>query len=169
MVSMSDRQAVLENAANQYDIRSLDLRKKAADLFGPLENWTMTLGKTRFMLVPGINQWWYYHPTHEQWEFTGYRAGEVVFSEQKGSVSPPPKKIVPVIAARAKFGPAPSSQPALCPSCRQPLTPGKKFCTNCGAEGVPQPAPSSPATCPACGKPLTPGKSFCGSCGRRIP
>lgn len=77
--------------------------------------------------------------------------------------------------------PPPSPQPVqtvatpyTCPGCGKPITPGKKFCSNCGAS-VSAPAPAAPVTaspppssvCAACGNPIKPGAKFCAKCGRR--
>ncbi len=58
---------------------------------------------------------------------------------------------------------APQAQPAagFCASCGQPLTPGAKFCPNCGAK-------QAADVCPGCGQPLTPGAKFCANCGTKI-
>lgn len=64
--------------------------------------------------------------------------------------------------------PAPSHLTGqVCPSCRNPLTPGKKFCGSCGAAIVTVPPPVA-STCPHCGSPVRPGVKFCGSCGKKI-
>jgi membrane protease subunit (stomatin/prohibitin family) len=61
---------------------------------------------------------------------------------------------------------------AACPSCGAPVTPGLKFCGNCGsalaeAPGfTPTPAPMA---CPSCGSSLAPGARFCGECGNHLP
>ncbi len=44
-----------------------------------------------------------------------------------------------------------------CASCSGALTPGAKFCPQCGT--------ATAAKCTACGKDLTPGEKFCSSCG----
>ncbi len=50
---------------------------------------------------------------------------------------------------------------AFCPKCGQPLTPGAKFCSQCGAkQGVED-------RCAACGQPLAPGAKFCPNCGAK--
>lgn len=47
----------------------------------------------------------------------------------------------------------------LCPDCKQPLTPGNRFCEHCGAAAVPA------ATCPSCGAEIGQKAQFCGKCG----
>lgn len=60
--------------------------------------------------------------------------------------------------------PAQAERPAagaFCPKCGQPLTPGAKFCSQCGAkQGVED-------RCAACGQPLAPGAKFCPNCGAK--
>lgn len=53
-----------------------------------------------------------------------------------------------------------NSQPSgsVCPSCHQPVTPGAKFCPNCGARLV----------CSKCGNALIPGAKFCPNCGQQV-
>jgi membrane protease subunit (stomatin/prohibitin family) len=67
----------------------------------------------------------------------------------------PPQPVVPAVAA----GGAPA---ALCAGCQAPLTPGVKFCANCG-----KPAAEEPATVPCvqCRAPLAKGSRFCPQCG----
>lgn len=60
--------------------------------------------------------------------------------------------------------PAQAERPAagaFCPKCGQPLTPGAKFCSQCGAkQGVED-------RCAACGQPLASGAKFCPNCGAK--
>ena len=57
---------------------------------------------------------------------------------------------------------APAAKGGFCSNCGQPLTPGAKFCPNCGqkqaAEGV----------CPGCGAAVQPGAKFCAGCGQKL-
>ena len=57
---------------------------------------------------------------------------------------------------------APAAKGGFCSNCGQPLTPGAKFCPNCGqkqaAEGV----------CPGCGAAVQPGAKFCAACGQKL-
>jgi membrane protease subunit (stomatin/prohibitin family) len=58
---------------------------------------------------------------------------------------------------------APAQQSAgFCPSCGNPLTPGAKFCANCG-----QKLNAAPV-CPGCGQPVEPGAKFCANCGTKL-
>ncbi len=47
-----------------------------------------------------------------------------------------------------------------CPNCDDPITPGVKFCSNCGSQLA--------ASCPQCGSSTVPGDRFCSSCGRGL-
>ena len=61
-------------------------------------------------------------------------------------------------------GPPPQAGPAvLCAGCQAPLTPGVKFCANCGRPSVAE----EPATVPCvqCKSPLPKGSRFCPQCG----
>lgn len=60
--------------------------------------------------------------------------------------------------------PAQAARPAsdaYCPKCGQPLTPGAKFCSQCGAKQ------GAEDRCAACGQPLAPGAKFCPNCGAK--
>lgn len=109
---------------------------------------------------------------------------------------PVERQAVPPVAPAPppKPKPAPSAPAAeACPSCGKALSPGAKFCSNCGAqfgekatpagakpEAKPEPKPARPeksaepagaaaaSVCPACGKALRPGVMFCGHCGTRL-
>ena len=62
--------------------------------------------------------------------------------------------------------PVQQSQPAkggFCAECGGALTPGAKFCPNCGAK---QQAAAS--ACPGCGNPVNPGAKFCMNCGQKL-
>jgi len=63
-----------------------------------------------------------------------------------------------------------------CPSCGEPVAPGKKFCVRCGASltgrieistsaGDKQPIAETQKKCPQCGEPIAPGMKFCVRCG----
>ncbi len=55
-----------------------------------------------------------------------------------------------------------------CINCNSLITPGYKFCGNCGAPVVTaQPESSQPAACPKCGQEIRPGKKFCSKCGTK--
>ena len=69
-----------------------------------------------------------------------------------------------------KAGPPLPAAAAACPSCGAAVTPGLKFCGNCGAgmaSGAP--APVGALSCPSCGKPVAAGTRFCGECGQPMP
>jgi membrane protease subunit (stomatin/prohibitin family) len=56
-------------------------------------------------------------------------------------------------------GTAATAETKFCSECGQPLAPGAKFCSNCGAKTA------STNTCPQCGAENTPGAKFCQECG----
>jgi len=58
--------------------------------------------------------------------------------------------------------PAAPAAKAFCPECGNPVTPGAKFCSNCGAKQ------QSAAVCPGCGQPIAPGAKFCANCGQKL-
>ncbi|MCL5035776.1 MAG: SPFH domain-containing protein [Chloroflexi bacterium] len=56
----------------------------------------------------------------------------------------------------------------ICPSCKQAIPPGSKFCPLCGAsmEIASRQTPSAP--CPKCGNPVQQGAKFCPDCGEKL-
>lgn len=58
--------------------------------------------------------------------------------------------------------PAPVAQGGFCAECGNQLTPGAKFCPNCGAK---QQAANA---CPGCGQSVAPGAKFCANCGQKL-
>ena len=52
-----------------------------------------------------------------------------------------------------------------CATCGAPMTPGLKFCGECGA---PRQATKPAGTCPACQFVNPPGTKFCGNCGGKL-
>ncbi len=75
------------------------------------------------------------------------------------------KGIVPKPVARKEPG-------ATCPKCGSPLSPGKKFCGNCGTPAGSLVTMTPPSTsrlmCPKCEILVAPGKKFCGRCGTPV-
>nr|MBR4281140.1 SPFH domain-containing protein [Clostridia bacterium] len=57
---------------------------------------------------------------------------------------------------------APAVKGSFCPECGNPVAPGAKFCSNCGAKQ------SAAAVCPGCGQPTAPGAKFCANCGQKL-
>jgi hypothetical protein len=56
-----------------------------------------------------------------------------------------------------------------CPKCNAELTPGERFCGECGqpmAAVVAPPLPVDRGVCPNCGAKREPDKRFCGECGK---
>lgn len=73
-------------------------------------------------------------------------------------------------ASRKKSPVSRTAEPAggsgfTCHSCGAPLKEGQKFCPDCGAEAVQEPAAP---TCPSCGHPVKPGAKFCTHCGHKF-
>ena len=55
-----------------------------------------------------------------------------------------------------------TENPATCPKCGSPVTPGMKFCESCGAKIEAMPS------CAKCGAALAPGLKFCENCGTPV-
>lgn len=67
----------------------------------------------------------------------------------------------------ARTAAATPSPGARCPACGAPVTPGLRFCGNCGApQQLAPPSPVVRAACKGCGSPLNEGVRFCGECGQ---
>jgi len=56
----------------------------------------------------------------------------------------------------------PEAETIACPACGEPLSPGAKFCANCGHKLGEKKA------CPSCGAALSPTAKFCENCGQKI-
>lgn len=111
-------------------------------------------------------------------EFSGARApmpgapsGDWL-SELLGEAGPLAARLLeagPLGARPLEAGP-PSAQPAapvpgqaastLCPDCRSPLTPGARFCSQCGHK--------LGSRCPGCQAPTLPEMRYCAQCGQRL-
>ncbi len=75
----ADRQRFIETRFEQFKARPQDRDRTMEDIFGPLEDWTLEIGRYQLLLLPLTGQWWYLHPLYETWENTGYKAGETTF------------------------------------------------------------------------------------------
>ena len=75
------------------------------------------------------------------------------------------------LAEAAEVAPARHEVAALrtCARCGAPLSPGQRFCGQCGAavEAPPVAAPKA-QLCTNCGQPLEPGSTFCTECGAHV-
>ena len=60
----------------------------------------------------------------------------------------------------APVAPAAPAGGAFCPNCGAPVTPGQRFCGQCGN--------ALAKSCPGCGAPADPGARFCGQCGTKL-
>ena len=56
--------------------------------------------------------------------------------------------------------PAAASAGAVCRACQKPITPGARFCPECGA--------AQALNCPSCKKEVPPGTKFCPECGTKV-
>ena len=73
------------------------------------------------------------------------------------------------VVQQMKVGTAPPAMGLACPSCAAPVTPGLRFCGNCGTPlAVQPPAPPAGTVCPVCGSPMAAGAKFCGECGHAM-
>jgi hypothetical protein len=100
-------------------------------LFGPADDWKLSMEQYQLILIPAIWQWWYYDRIHDRWEDTGYDAGEVVFSIRDGELLPPRKKRQNIPSLPASDD-TPSPGTAICRRCGHIQTNEKKFCGMCG-------------------------------------
>lgn len=82
---------------------------------------------------------------------------------------------IPAAGQRARGGDAAHSPvrsgpaPAACRGCGAALSPGARFCDNCGmAQASPPLSGAGQARCKGCGAGLPAGASFCDGCGRKV-
>jgi len=128
MVTSDDSrsQAALESKAAGILGTVTDDRKTAREIFGDRAEWEMVLGPYRFLLLPFNGEWWFWDGVHNDWKYTGYHAGEVIFTvngpdvefRQPGTGTDQTRPAVP--------------QKKFCHECGAPLGMTAKFCNNCG-------------------------------------
>lgn len=58
-------------------------------------------------------------------------------------------------------------EPTVCPNCGTAATEGNKFCSACGTELNPTPAPPA-SVCPTCAQAVEAEQKFCGMCGAKL-
>ncbi|MFC1999519.1 zinc ribbon domain-containing protein [Chloroflexota bacterium] len=84
-----------------------------------------------------------------------------------------PTQVLPQPSALPATG-VPEVEPQTCAKCQAPLSPGVKFCKQCGAAVVEKEvAPVSEAAtatvnCPNCQAPISAGSKFCAQCGKLV-
>ena len=55
-------------------------------VYGPLEDWQITLGGYQFLLDPVTGTWLFFDKVHDTWDTTGFMAGEVTFTLEEGEL-----------------------------------------------------------------------------------
>lgn len=77
----------------------------------------------------------------------------VAFAQAMQSTRSPPRRFSS--SRRHRMG-------SFCANCGEQLTPGAKFCPNCGQKQ------ETANVCPACGQKVQPGAKFCANCGQKL-
>ena len=112
-------------------------------------------------------QWWMIGARTGKWYV--WQSGNMVEATPPGltppSMPPPPPAAPPPPPPAPAYTPAPPPTAGVCPHCGEPLTPGGRFCGNCGQDVT---KPSGPPACPNCGAELELNARFCGNCGHRL-
>lgn len=102
------------------------------DVYGEMGDWVFHLGVWEFLLDPVARRWYYLDFAHNQYNDTGYGAGEVTFAlSEEGGFTPPPRRAASTVAA-APASPA-VPVPRFCARCGAALESGWKFCAKCRA------------------------------------
>lgn len=79
-------QQQIEEKFNPKTIVLLPGDSTVEDAYGPMKDWLLKLGDYQFLLDPIKGNWLYYDRVHKTWDITGYKAGEVIFSQEKGEL-----------------------------------------------------------------------------------
>lgn len=69
---------------------SWDGKAGLSSIFGPQEDWILTLGPRKLFLNPANRRWLFFNLSYEDWMDTGYNAGEVVFALKDNVLYPEP-------------------------------------------------------------------------------
>ena len=77
--SPTNDQFTIEARFQQISQYPFDPNRTLEEAFGPVEYWTLAMGRYQLLLLPITGQWWYLDPLHQTWENTGYKAGEITF------------------------------------------------------------------------------------------
>lgn len=80
-------QHTLEKQFNIKQLIFLTLNDTLADVFGPIENWTISVGDVQLLLEPNSGTWMFFDFPHDTVETTGFRAGEVIFYLEHGELA----------------------------------------------------------------------------------
>jgi len=76
----------------------------------------LELGPYRLLLLPVNREWWFWEPRiHNDWQYTGYHAGEIIFSLDGQNIELIQKEKTPVGSAIISGGT------------------GQRFCQQCGS------------------------------------
>lgn len=115
----SDQQQIIESRYEQLKNQAHDQDRIIADVFGPIEDWTLKIGQYQLILMPLTGEWLYLHPLYETWERTSYKAGEVRFHLQDNLLEgqaldekpAPGPAVADLAAARPAIEKPPTKQP----------------------------------------------------------
>lgn len=69
---------------------SWDDKAGLSAIFGPQEDWILTLGPRKLFLNPANHRWLFFNLGYADWMDTGYDAGEVVFTLKNNVLYPEP-------------------------------------------------------------------------------
>lgn len=117
----SPRQVKLEERMTELASQSHDPEQMVSDVYGDMEEWLLRLGNWDMLMMPVTGRWYYFDQIHENWEDTGYDAGEAVFYLEDDALEVEPLSPEP-----------PPTAATICASCGAANPDGSRFCNNCG-------------------------------------
>jgi zinc-ribbon domain len=123
-------QAALEKKAAGILAAAPDDRKTVTEVFGGMQDWVLEMGPYRLLLIPVNREWWFWDPIHNDWQYTGYHAGEIIFSLNGQNIE---LKMTEKTPAGSAAPPSGTGQ-RFCQQCGAQLKTGLKFCSNCGTK-----------------------------------
>jgi hypothetical protein len=118
------KQAALEKKAAGILAADPDERKTVTEVFGGMQDWVLELGPYRLLLLPVNREWWFWDPIHNDWQYTGYHAGEIIFSLDGQNIALIQTEKTPV----GSTAPPGVAGQRFCQQCGTPLKSGLKFC-----------------------------------------
>ncbi|KUG04958.1 hypothetical protein ASZ90_017637 [hydrocarbon metagenome] len=158
MQDITKKQIDIEYRYKNMKDRELDPEMTMTEVFGPIENWMLEVGRIKYWLNPLNGVWYYLDPIHESWEDSGYKAGEVAFIFKKEGQQQEIKVFTTPISNDA---------PALSRTdngylASLPIDDIRNSTTETNSTGIKN-------FCPTCGTAAEePNQKFCTSCGHKL-
>lgn len=134
----TQEQAEMESRLVQTWARGFSETGTIEQIFGPYEDWSLTLGTHLLLLHPVRKEWLVLDRLHDTWEPTGFGPGEVVFvahGKRLGFLRKKASLGSSVHAMDQRTSVAAGSEqraPRFCRFCGTRVRADQRFCTQCG-------------------------------------